>query len=408
MEKEENQLNLISNLMSLQDLMEQQMLNLLGFKIYKTFEGFTQEKLYNLAGRYDYVCTLSLKTGSPSEKIYGNELTVVFSYTLKERKSLEIDASSLNTCPRIKAKYLVGDLKEEQIQQLQEQGIITQDIVELLVAPFNDKNNTYPSKELRTPKTLKIPFQLEGGGEDIYWMYGSLRKLKERGVGLSPNDESQYLAYKLIVEPNELSSEEQSLIFNDKHEISNNEVAWNYLIWKKEAGKLNATDERNLLILSQIRIAERIEYVDAELTKMGLSWQKLNQRYPSHAKIIGEKILRFNDISFNSSGKYPLYINFNSLIHIYLRHVKEMEVKEQFSDKDKFQLKEQDVLVVMKIVLKELNEEYQNYKKTNPKGRFYRKGMRAYYFNGDYYNVHVSENGCVETFYKGSGNKTPQ
>ena len=95
-----------------------------------------------------------------------------------------------------------------------------------------------------------------------------------------------------------------------------------------------------------------------------------------------------------------MYLSYPSFLHVYLRHVKELTVENQFSERDKFQLDEKDVLTTMKIVLQDLNNEYQNYKEQNPHNRFFRKGAMAYYFNGDYYDIDVLPDGQIGTFYK--------
>ena len=92
-------------------------------------------------------------------------------------------------------------------------------------------------------------------------------------------------------------------------------------------------------------------------------------------------------------------------MHVYLRYVKELKVDNHFGDRDKFQLKEENVMDVMGHVMRSLNDEYQLYKEQNPNGRFFRKGAMAYYYNGDYYNVVVNADGSISTFYKGSGDK---
>ncbi len=54
-----------------------------GMKLYKSVDGFTQEKIYEYAGEKDYVSTLTLN--HESAQIYGELLTVVFVYYQKVR-----------------------------------------------------------------------------------------------------------------------------------------------------------------------------------------------------------------------------------------------------------------------------------------------------------------------------------
>ncbi len=54
----------------------------------------------------------------------------------------------------------------------------------------------------------------------------------------------------------------------------------------------------------------------------------------------------------------------------------------------------------MSIVLGALNDEYQKYKDEHPNNRFFRKGSKAYYYNGDYYDVDILPDGQIGSFYK--------
>lgn len=56
---------------------------------------------------------------------------------------------------------------------------------------------------------MEIPFEAEGNGEDIYWMYGALVQYINDGITLSPEEHNQYLAYKIILEPENLTEDER-------------------------------------------------------------------------------------------------------------------------------------------------------------------------------------------------------
>ena len=60
------------------DFLENQMAERCGMKLYKSADGFTQEKIYEYAGAKDCVATLTLS--QESAEVYGESLTVVFVY----------------------------------------------------------------------------------------------------------------------------------------------------------------------------------------------------------------------------------------------------------------------------------------------------------------------------------------
>lgn len=365
---------------------------------------FKQSDIYELAGKNGNVATLQFRKGSESSQLYGENLTVCFEYTLKERQALVVDKNSLNDELYVKAKDLLCDLGEDERNRLATKGILLEDIVEMVVSPSINEHNTFTSNDKRDIKTLKVEMSASSNGGDITWMYGFLKKMKNDGVALTPEENADYLAYKLVLDKASLTDEEKSRIFDEKGALKDNDVSLAYLLWKKQAKLLKGNDMENLIKLQIIKILERFKKTADELKKMGLNWEKLAEISKDKALLLYKKVTTFREVRYNVTGKNLLYCNFDSFLHVYLRHVEDLKVSNQFENRDKFQLHEEDVMIVMGHVMEALNDEYQKYKNEHPDGRFYRAGKMAYYYNGDYYNVYVNSDGSISTFYKGSGN----
>lgn len=380
------------------DFLESQMAERCGMKLYKSADGFTQEEIYEYAGAKDCVATLTLN--QESAKLYGESLTVVFVYYQKERIALEKDRTALNDISNVKAIELLGKLDGSLYDQLLKNGIPAKDIVEMLVGPDSEENNTYASPLLRKPIVLEIPIEGEENGKDIYFMYGALCHFIADGIGLTPEEHNEYLAYKIVLEREKLTDKEKEEIFDKNGAIVNQEVGYFWLLWKKEASKLTEKNKTDLMHLSQNRIANRFGLADKELQNMGLSFEKLAKTYPEKAALLFSEIVNFHEYRYNVVGKHLLYMSFESFLHIYLRHVKELAVENQFGERSKFQLAEKDLKATMDIVLGALNDEYQTYKDEHPNSRFFRKGNMAYYYNGDYYDVDILPDGQIGSFYK--------
>ena len=380
------------------DLLENQMAERCGMKLYKSANGFTQKEIYEYAGEKDCVATLTLN--QESAKVFGESLTVVFVYYQKDRMALEKDRMALNDISNVKAKELLGELDETLYAQLLKDGIPTKDIIEMLVGPALEENNTYGSSLLRKPKVLEIPIESEGSGDDIYFMYGALCHFIADGIELTPEEHNEYLAYKIVLEREKLTEKEKEEIFDENGAIVNQEVGYFWLLWKKETGKMTEKNKTDLMQLSQNRIANRFGLADKELRNMGLSFEKLVKDYPEKAALLFSKIVSFHEHRYNVVGKHLLYMSFESFLHIYLRHVKELAVENQFGERSKFQLAEKDLKATMDIVLGALNDEYQTYKDEHPNNRFFRKGNMAFYYNGDYYDVDILPDGQIGSFYK--------
>lgn len=388
----------LSILKQLMDFLESQMAEWCGMKLFKSANGFTQEEIYAYAGAKDCVATLTLS--QESARVYGESLTVAFVYYQKERIALEKDKTTLNDISNVKAKELLGELDSSLHAQLLKDGVPTKDIVEMLVGPETEDQNTYTSSHLRKPKVLEIPFESKGNGDDIRFMYGALCHFISDGIELTPEEQNEYLAYKIVLEPEKLTEKEKAEIFDENGKIVNQEVAYFWLMWKNNAGQLTEKNKEDLMQLVKNRIANRFELADKELENMGLSLDKLVKNYPEKANLLISRIINFHERRYNIVGKHLLYMSFKSFLHIYLRHVKELTVENQFGERSKFQLAEKDLNATMNIVLDALNDEYQKYKDEHPNNRFFRKGNMAYYYNGDYYDIDILPDGQIGSFYK--------
>lgn len=408
-EKSENEttIDLFRTLNDVIFALQQNMVQTLGMNLYrpKDQKGFNQSEIYALAGKNDNVVNIRFFENSESAKTFGDSLTVCFVYTLKERQLLEENQYGLDNVEYIKAKDLLNQLDKQNREKVATIGILLKDIKELIVAPDNQIRNTFTSTEKRDIKTLDVRMNVSENGDDIRWVYGFLDMCKSKGIALTPEENADYLAYKLILDKDNLTREEMDLIFDEDGAIKNNRVSLAYLLWKKQANKLKENDIPILDKLLKLDFNEKFGKTEEELKKMGLSWKKLFEKNPDKASFLLEKILHFHEIRYNITGKHLLYCSFSSFLHVYLRHVEELKMPNQFENRDKFQLQEPDVMAVMGYVMRSLNDDYQTYKDSHPTGRFFRSGKMAYYYEGDYYNVDVNPDGSISTFYKGSGKK---
>lgn len=379
-------------------------LDILGQSVYYSPDGFSYAQIYQLCGRDDRVATISFGEETCSYQLFGADITVLVIYTQSERKQLESDIDCFDDNKRVKAKYLLFDYDKNLQELLANEGFYPKDIREIIIGPLLYPSNTFYSENLREVKTLEIPFEPKGKGEDISWIFGGFKRMIEDHIALSPDEYCQYLAYKIILN-DELSQEEYTFAFNNQGRISNKQVAWHMLLWKKEAGLLKENEEEILNKLKTNRFSERMELLNKELTKMGLSLKKLIERYPDKALLLISKATKFYEVRFNIPGKHLLYLDYERFLHIYLRHVKELTVPNQFAERDKFQLAEEDVMKTIRLVMYAVNDEYQTFRDNNLESDFRRQGSMAYYLNGDYYAFTINKNGLLMSFYKTSQNK---
>ena len=374
----------------------------MGIKCEKTYCGkYTLEKIYDLVGRNDYTSTITFRPNSQSAKQYGNTLTIVFLYTQQERVNLEhnIKTGVTGTHGYVKAKYLLFDLPDTKIKELEEVGVNSNDITNIEWLPYTELRNTYGSKEKRHIDTITIESKPSCYENDILWMYGALKTYKEKGIGLCPEEQDNYLAYKLILEPAKLTEEEKAGIYDAEGKM-NEDVAYVYLGFKCVTLNISKEEIVDLMRLCQKRYTKRMGILNDRLKEFGSSIEKLKKTEPDKAIFLINAVRGFHEKRYNTYGKFPLYLNLEGFLHIYLRHVEDLQIGSQYAHKDKFQLYEKDIETVISRVLHGINTDYQVYKSDHPTQRYGKYGKDSYYLLGDYYTIQVNEDGSIGTFYK--------
>lgn len=360
---------------------------------------YTIEEIYCLVGKEDKTVGLTFKYKSEAFEKYGSFITVIFIYTQYEREEMDnlIQVEPFSKDGRIKAKYLGTDLIPEKVELLLTEGIYSGDIAEILY--FNaPSKNTFHTKEKRELNKIEIPMRPQPKGRDLDWMYGFSKKLISEGVGLCPKERSFYLAGKLYYEPENLTKEEREEIFND--EIIDEQVEWELLQMKYIREEISDEDKKRLAELYGKKKRESIAILDSYLKQAGSSLKKLSTDNIDQAAELFMKVMQFKERKLNVIGKHPIYIDLDSYLHIYMRHVEEFQVNKHFEHKDNFQWNENDVFNVMGHVVEYIDKEYQQFKDEKPSQRFSKYGKQSIYFEGDYYTFHIEQNGRISTFHK--------
>lgn len=361
---------------------------------------YTLEEIYCLVGREDKVASLTFKNGSEACNIFGSFIVVLFIYTQKERVEMDemIKTRPFRHSGPVKAKHLESELPQELIGKLETDGINSEDIDEIFYF-IAQKENTYHSSKIRTINKIEIPWTSLPKGQDFGWMYGFMKRLVIDNVGLCPYERHFYLACKLYFENKTITWEEMQEILKEEKELFN-EIEWEFLEIKRKQEEISKDEIKRFAQLKDIRTQIRIATLDKYLNEAGSSLKKLESNNSQQAAIFFEKVTQFHDRRLNITGKKPLYINIDSYLHIYMRHVKEMQINNHFESKDNFQWNEEDVFIVMEKVINEVNQEIQLFFEENPEKRYSRHGSQSVYFEGDYYTFHIESSGRVNTFHK--------
>lgn len=236
-------------------------------------------------------------------------------------------------------------------------------------------------------------------GRDYDWMYGFERRLVEEGIGLCPAERHFYLAGKYYYESGKLTESELNEIFPSDSSMSEL-VEWEYLSIKYFREEISAEEKARLGKHIGKRKKQHYVILDYYLKQAGSSLKKLAKENIEQAVDLLMKVSDFKERRLNVIGKRPIYIDIDSYLHIYMRHVEDFKITDHFEDKDNFQWDVKDVFSVMRHVIEGTNKEIQAHFEKSPDNRYSRYGKESAYYQGDYYTFHIEPTGRISTFHK--------
>lgn len=363
--------------------------------------GFTIEQIYSLVGRYDYTSNITLRSGSDDELTYGNNVVGVFLFSKSERDDLELRIANSNkeTYGRLRFCNLLPDVQDEKTSKMKCVGIDTRNIVRISWLPCTRCENIYPSRLKRSLSPIKIIYPVSTKSNILNETFEFYKKVVNDGIGLCPEEECRYLAYKMIIEPDQLTEKENVKIYNERG-LLYDDIAYELLTIKFNTFSIKRKEINKIAKILAERYTSRLSLLNQVLNNAVKSFEELKKENPEIAHYILEKVQSFHQRRFNITGKHPLYLDLEGYIHILLRHVGEAQFVDSFEHKTKFQYDEHDTEIIMNEVLCGINADYQRFRESNPNDRYVKKDDDSCYFNGDYYVIVVNPNGSIVTFYK--------
>ena len=363
-------------------------------------DGYSIERLYEIAGKEDRVVTLSFREGSSSAQIWGESLTCCFLYTERERINItaSIQAGGCNY-GKVRAKYLLFELQEDKVEKLKKEGFDSKDVVDILVAPQLYPCNIYQADTERKLNQIEIPLESQTPLDELKFELGVLCHFNRDGMILTPSENIDFIALRLLF-GGQLSEDEKKMVFDEDGKIHNNEVSRRYLFFKSRLSELSSEKKVLQIELEALRTVERMSFLDEQLKNMGSSLEKLKAENEDAFNHITHKVQFFNERRINSVGRYPIFLDYKGYIHIGLRHFVEWRFSDYYAERDVFLYKEKDVIPVLQRVVDEINKDYQAIKAERPNYQYRKFGKNSLYLNGDYYMIHIASDGRIENFSK--------
>jgi len=365
------------------------------------FFQFSVEELYYMYGQYDKFVGIEFHKFSDAAKKYGRNIGGVFMYGKKEREGLEATIASGNI-PRTNGlvKLDVGSvygLTDEQAKELIEVGFSSGDIYEIL-ASNTPLVNTYAHKGRKEiPNTISVKFDPTGTDPLKMALYTFNLRLNNGGT-LIESEWYEYCGYSIYYSP-ELKEID---FFKEKiYDAGGNlksQVRFYFLIAKKVNSDITEDELNEFSALLKDRRLQRFEILKDELRRNNITVDKLKADHPKIYTEIYKAALTFEDsiLTYNKSP-IPVYWDFRTYLHIYLRHCDELQPEGHFKAKTTFSYTPDNIKRVLKIAVEKLQDRIDQKLQQGSDFRIY--GEKALYFNGNYYSMRIENNGRVDSFY---------
>ena len=372
----------------------------IGMDITRSENGFSLEKMYQVAGKEDRVINVSFRPESSSAQIWGADITCCLQYSERDRLQLEANIEhGDNHFGMVRAHYLLYEWPKELIDKLEKEGFDSRDVVEIQVGPLLYPENVYNGANLRKLNTIDIPLEPDTPLNELKFDLWVLNHFRNDGMILTPAENNDFIALRLLFGI-PLAAEEEGFVFDENHCIYNNDVARQFLFYKSRLSPLSREKQSQQLRLEKERLLKRLVILDNQLKNMGTNLEKLKKDKNDIYSHILLNMSMFKEVRLNSTGKYPVFLDYEGYIHIGLRHITEWQFCDFFAERAMFQLKEDEVIPMLKRVVDAINEDYQDKKEQRPDFLYRKFGKNSLYLNGDYYMIHIGKSGRIENFSK--------
>lgn len=355
---------------------------------------YSIEKIYKLFGRFDKIVTISFHRVSPSFLEYSDSLTGTFYYSPKERSILEEQIQYMNDSSGfIKFKEVLNNVSDSKKETLIRDGINCEDIADIFYLPQFNQENKFQSKETRklpAPNIIEIDF------DDDFDYDSMLINLNERkfesGHKLTPEETAEHYGILLNIERKGIESIDQ-----ESNEL-NILIKKHYLRSRLRHKQANEKEINELKEIENKELMNKVMILRNEIKEAGIGKKSFEKIKPQIEQIT-PYLLEFNEKRL-THGKFPVWLNYERFLHIFLGHVNETNLGGTFDDKTKFQYLIDDIFRLIEIVLDSIEDDIQTHFVEYSGKNFKRHGEMAIYYNGDYFVIAINPNGLLMTFYK--------
>lgn len=373
----------------------------------KDFFAFSYEELYSMFGRFDNFVSIDFQRNSEAEKDFGSTIMGLFIYNRKEREDLNkvISASSVSRTNK-NVKFDPSEncnLTDEQRENLKRTGFLSGDIRVINHFIGDEKVDKYLVTEKKEiPNTIPIKIDMNDG---FNWELMGYKLLSDRTKSNNPplinSETDEYYAYKIMYSENEITAKEWvNCIYEPQTKNIRERIRFYILRSKMRRQLLFTPDEyKDLTEIFARRREERYNIVDKEIKKSAS--QKLKEVIASNQNLIDDikrEALFYETENLSTYGaRHSVYLDLERYLHIFVRHFDEFQIGDWQTGKTAFQYNMKDVKRLLKLIIEKLQPQIDLAIEQDREISLFDK--RAFYFNGNYYVIHIDKTGRLLSFY---------
>jgi len=252
------------------------------------------------------------------------------------------------------------------------------------------------------PKYIKIniPFEKDDYEKILFHYY--LEVKYKNGYRFRPEEFNEYCAIIIHTFPvDKIPAHVIDYAFKDfEHFVLNDSVNFRYLRLKYLHNEIKDNEISDLLKYYKIRRNERYLIIKKEINRTNISLKDLASKYDRDLTKLFEILYGFEtDIVIDWT--IPIYLDFERLVHIFVKHVKETKFGiGTFKKRTFFEYKAEDIQVLIKMVLQKDEIAIKDHFLLNSIDLQKKDYRRSIMFNGDEYSVDINWHGKIMRFHQ--------
>lgn len=364
---------------------------------------FSIEELYAMYGQYEnkYI-SIEFHKFSESASKYGRNIAGIIIYSKNEREECE-KILSQETIPRTNGMVKIDcdndeELTEQQKSELQETGFKSGDIYQVSASNFPLVKSYNKTGRKEIPNTINISVDPSVSDINKTYLYIFSQRINSGGK-LIPEEWAKFCGIGLHFEPSSADSELIKNVAFDENGKLKPIVRFYELEAKFYAKDISKEEIREFNEFLKQRRAFRTEQIKKEIKKStNKTLEKFKDEYPEIYEEIQKSIVQFDieTLYYHDTAK-PIYWDYESFLHIYLRHCDELRIEGRNEGKTKFQYTQKDIRRILKIAIENLKDKINARLEEGKDFRIW--GDKTLYFNGNHYSIHILKDGRVSTFH---------